>query len=58
MNLVDICVAEGTHEEIKADPVKWAEQPKIGVQEDGEGGAYELRNCGRCRSTLALEVRS
>ena len=56
MTAVDLCVADGTHEEIKSDPVKWAEQPRVGVQEDGDGGAYELRNCARCRSTLAMRM--
>jgi hypothetical protein len=33
---------------------EWLSLAAIGMQDDGEGGAYELRNC-RCGSTLAME---
>lgn len=58
MTAVDVCTADGTHEAVKADPARWAQLPRVGLQEDGAGGAYELRNCDRCRSTLAIEVTS
>lgn len=57
MNPVDVCIAAGAHDAVKSDPVRWAELPRIGVQEDGEGGGLELRNCLSCNSTLAVEVR-
>jgi len=56
VNAVDVCVAEGAHEAAKADPVRWQELPHIGEQSDGCGGIYELRNCDRCRSTLAIPM--
>lgn len=57
VNEVDICIADGTHEAAKSDRVKWEQLPSIGLQGDGDGGAYELRNCDRCRTTLALPVQ-
>lgn len=56
MNVVDICIASGAHEAAKADLVKWEQLPRVGVQEDGEGSAWELRNCPACCSTLALNI--
>lgn len=58
MNSVDTCIADGTHDAAKSDPSRWSALPCVGVQEDGDGGAYELRNCDRCRSTLAMRVQS
>lgn len=49
-------MADGTHDEAKKDRVKWEQLPRVGVQDDGDGGAYELRNCARCSSTLAIAV--
>ena len=33
---------------------EWERLELVGFQDDGEGGALELRNC-RCRSTMAIE---
>jgi hypothetical protein len=47
-----------SHEATTRDPARWAELPKVGVQELGDGGPdLELRNCG-CGSTLSVEVNS
>jgi hypothetical protein len=58
MRPVDVCVAEGTHEAAKSDAAQWAQLVRLGVQDDGDGHAIELRNCDRCKTTLAVEVRS
>lgn len=36
-------------------PETWRALAYVGVQEDGEGGALSLRNCG-CGSTLAIDL--
>lgn len=53
MPAADACYLE--HEAIKADPVRWATLEPVGFQDDGEGGALEMKNC-RCGSTLAVEL--
>lgn len=58
MSAADKCFEAGTHAALKRDPARWAELPRIGVQEDGEGGALEIRNCIHCQSSLAIEVTS
>ena len=57
-NLVDECMAVSRHEEFKSDRVKWSQLPSRGLQDDGDGGAYELKNCPHCASTMAVAVGS
>lgn len=35
----------------------WDELPSLGLQDDGEGGQLELKNCPDCRSTRAVALR-
>lgn len=36
----------------------WNALPYVGLQDDGEGGFLELRNCDRCWSTIAVVAKA
>jgi len=38
------------------DAKSWRGLRLVGVQEDGDGGNLELRNCASCGSTIAIEL--
>lgn len=52
------CVASGEHDAIKADPARWASLPSIGELKDRHGRVSVLKNCARCKSTLALKLEA
>lgn len=35
----------------------WDDLPSRGLQDDGDGGQLELKNCPHCRSTRAVQLR-
>ncbi len=49
------------HADLKADPKKWSALQYVGEMptedDDGNPMRLELRNCGTCHSTLAVEVK-
>ena len=51
--------APGYHRELVANGEKWLARTKyLGIQEmNGDGPDLELRNCVRCFSTLAREIK-
>jgi hypothetical protein len=36
----------------------WLDSPSLGLQDDGDGGLLDLRDCPACGSTRARQVRS
>lgn len=45
--------AQAYHNSLKDDPIAWGTLKPRGIQEYDETCALELRDCPRCRSTLA-----
>lgn len=43
------------HDELKADPARWAALEDLGTQKLKKGGVLELRNCDRCHTTLSVK---
>lgn len=37
-------------------PAEFRKLPILGIQPDGMGGAFQLRDCPDCRSTLSVEL--
>jgi hypothetical protein len=35
---------------------EWRKLHQVGTQNDGAGGRFDLRNCSRCGSTLAVKL--
>ena len=46
------------HEALKRDAERWQSLRFVGVQDAGDGERLELRDCGACKSTLAIELPS
>lgn len=52
---VRVCCPSAVHEAMKRDDLAWARLEYVGLQDDGDGGWLELRNCP-CGGTLGRAV--